>query len=81
MNTEEAKARAKAQIHVIETVYGIRITNSEEVIAAIIEKTRDENKILTLCTALNSWVSMNAGLTGEIAIPLDLVNGLMVRIK
>jgi len=80
MNPEEAKARTKALINVIETMYEIRITNLEEVIGAIIEKTLDENKILTICTALNSWVATNAALMGEVEIPGEVVNGLTERI-
>nr|QNO56742.1 hypothetical protein HGIILDEE_00031 [Methanosarcinales archaeon ANME-1 ERB7] len=80
MNPEQAKAHVKSQINVIETVYNIRITNLEEVIEAIIEKTRNVDKILTICTALNSWVAMNASPTGVVEIPLELVNELMERI-
>ncbi|NQE45454.1 hypothetical protein C5S31_05480 [ANME-1 cluster archaeon GoMg2] len=80
MNPEQAKAHVKSQINVIETVYGIRITNLEEVIAAIIEKTRNADKILTICTALNSWVAMNASPTGVVEIPIELVNELTERI-
>ncbi|MBC8522036.1 MAG: hypothetical protein H8D26_08650 [Methanomicrobia archaeon] len=76
MNPEQAKARARALLNVIETMYEIRITNLEEVIEAIIEKTLDEDKILTICTALNSWVAMNAAVMGEVEIPGEVVNGL-----
>ncbi|MGB2727901.1 MAG: hypothetical protein WBC40_08255 [Halobacteriota archaeon] len=76
MNPEQAKASARALLNVIETMYEIRITNLEEVIEAIIEKTLDEDKILTICTALNSWVAMNAAVMGEVEIPGEVVNGL-----
>lgn len=76
MNPEQAKARARALLNVIETMYEIRITNLEAVIEAIIEKTLDEDKILTICTALNSWVAMNAAVMGEVEIPGEVVNGL-----
>jgi mannose/fructose/N-acetylgalactosamine-specific phosphotransferase system component IIB len=80
MNPEQAKDRARALLNVIETMYEIRITNLEEVIEAIIEKTLDEQKILTICTALNSWVAMNAALRGEVEIPGEVVNGLTGKI-
>ena len=80
MNPEQAKDRARALLNVIETMYEIRITNLEEVIEAIIEKTLDEQKILTICTALNSWVAMNAALMGEVEIPMEVVNGLTGKI-
>jgi hypothetical protein len=46
---------------VIENMYEIRITNSEQVIEAITEKKNplDEQRILTISTSLNSWVAMN----------------------
>lgn len=80
MNKEEAKARAQALLNVIKNAYAIRIINTEEVAKAITEKTCDEQKILTICTALNTWVTLNAGLSGEFEIPLDIVNGLMEKI-
>ncbi len=79
MNPEQAKDRAKALLNVIETVYEIKIVNLEEVIEAIIEKTLDENKILMICTALNSWVAMNGAVMGEVEIPIEVVNGLTER--
>lgn len=80
MNPEQARARARELLTVVETMYGIWITNLEEVIEVIIEKTLDADKILTFCTALNSWVSMNVGLTGEVAIPQEVVNRLTEQI-
>jgi mannose/fructose/N-acetylgalactosamine-specific phosphotransferase system component IIB len=80
MNPEQAKDRARALLNVIETMYEIRITNLEEVIEAIIEKTLDEQKILTICTSLNSWVAMNVALMGEVEIPREVVNGLTGKI-
>jgi mannose/fructose/N-acetylgalactosamine-specific phosphotransferase system component IIB len=79
MNPEQAKDRARALLNVIETMYEIRITNLDEVIEAIIEKTLDEQKILTICTSLNSWVAMNV-LGGEVEIPREVVNGLTGKI-
>jgi len=80
MNQEEAKARAQALLNVIENAYAIRIINTEAVVNAITEKTCDEQKILTICTALNTWVALNAGLSGEFEIPLDVVNGFVGKV-
>ncbi len=74
MNQEQAKDRARALLNVIETMYEIRITNLEQVIEAITEKTLDEQKILMISTSLNSWVAMNAALPGEVEIPVEVVN-------
>lgn len=80
MNPEQAKDRARALLNVIETMYEIKIINVESVIEAITKKTLDENKILTICTSLNSWVAMNAVLKGEVEIPMEVVNELTRRI-
>ncbi len=80
MNPEQAKARARALLTVIEKMYEIEIINLEDVIEAITEKTVDEQRILTICTALNSWVAMNAALMGEVEIPIEDVNELARRI-
>ena len=77
MNQEQAKDRARALLNVIETVYEIRITNLEQVIEAIAEKTLDEQKILTISTALNSWVAVNPMDTGGVEIPMEVVNELI----
>jgi len=79
MNPEQAKDRARALLNVIETMYEIQITNLEEVIEAIIQKTLDEQEILTICTGLNSWVAMNV-LVREVEIPVEVVNGLTEKI-
>ena len=80
MNLEQARARARELLAVVETMYEIWITNLEEVIESIIARTQDADKILTICTALNTWVSMNVGLTGEVAIPQEVVNELTEQI-
>jgi len=77
MNQEQAKDRARALLGVIENMYEIRITNLEQVIEAITEKTLDEQKILTISTALNSWVAVNPLDTGEVEIPMEVVNELI----
>ena len=80
MNQEQAKARARALLDVIENMYEIRITNSEQVIEAITKKTLDEQRILTISTSLNSWVAMNPMDTGEVEIPVEVVSKLAGRI-
>ena len=77
MNQAQAKARARALLDVIENMYEIRITNLEQVIEAITEKTLDEQRILTISTSLNSWVAMNPMDTREVEIPVEVVNELI----
>ena len=80
LNPEEAQDRARALLTMIETTYGIRIVNIEAVIKAIAEKTQDEQQILAICTALNTWIATNAGLGTDVEIPLDVLNGLLERV-
>jgi hypothetical protein len=80
MTPEEARGRVQSQLFVIETTYGITIVNRDEVISTIIDKTLDDQRILTICTALNSWVAMNAGMSPEVAIPLDVVSSLLEQV-
>ena len=75
MNPEQAKARTRALLNVIETVYELKIVNLEAIIKAITEKTLDSNEILAICTGINTWVALNAATGGEVEIPLDMVNG------
>jgi hypothetical protein len=80
MNPVQAKARTRALLNVIETVYELKIANLEAIIEAITEQTLDENKILTICTGLNTWVAQNAALGGVVEIPREVVIGLAEKI-
>ena len=80
LNPEEARDRARALLTMIETAYGIRIVNLDAVITAITEKTRDEQRILTISTALNTWIATNAGLSADVEILPDVLNGLLERV-
>ncbi len=82
MNREEAQARARALLNVIETMYDIKIVNIGDVIETITARTCDERKILAVCTTLNTWVAINnEALSREVMIPLDVVQGLAERHK
>jgi hypothetical protein len=73
MNSEEARARAHALLTVIESAYAIEVVNREEVIDTIVQKTRDEQQILSICTVLNTWVALNADVSGRVMMPLAVV--------
>ena len=73
MNSEEARARAHALLTVIESAYAIDVVNREEVINAIVQKTRDEQQILRICTVLNTWVALNADVSGRVMMPRAMV--------
>ena len=59
--TSEAEAEAVAMLRIIESAYGIEIANKREIINAITEITEDRQAILTVFTALNTWIAMNLG--------------------
>ena len=73
MNSKEARARAHALLTVIESAYAIEVVNREEVIDTIVQKTRDEQQILSICTVLNTWVALNADVSGRVMMPLAVV--------
>jgi len=73
MNSKEARARAHALLTVIESAYAIEVVNREEVIDTIVRKTRDEQQILSICTVLNTWVALNADVSGRVMMPLAVV--------
>jgi|GEM_PF-420649 len=73
MNSKEARARAHALLTVIESAYAIEVVNRDEVIETIVQKTRDEQQILSICTVLNTWVALNADVSGRVMMPLAVV--------
>lgn len=80
MNLEEAKERTRALLNVIETVYELTIINFDEIITVITGQTLDEDKILSICTGLNTWVALNVPFGGEVEIPRAVVLGVAERI-
>ena len=85
MGEEEAKARmrmhTKELLSVIEAMYEVRIVNIESVIEFIISETLDADRILMICTALNSWVALNSAPYSEIELPLEVVEEFVRRIE
>lgn len=73
MNSEDARARAHALLTVIESAYALEIVNREEVIETIVEKTQEEQQILSICTVLNTWVALNADVRGRVMMPLSVL--------
>jgi hypothetical protein len=81
MNQEEAEARARRLLNVIENTYEIRIVNLETVIETITGITLEGSRILAICTALNSWVAMDPAVQGRaVEIPVDFVIDLAGRL-
>ena len=85
MGEEEAKAymrmHIKELLSVIEAMYEVRIVNIESVIEFIISETLDADRILMICTALNSWVALNSAPYSEVELPLEVVEEFVRRIE
>ena len=80
MDMIDARAHAQELLQVIEATYAVKILNRDEIAFTITQHTCDEQKILTICTALNTWVALNASPEGQIAIPLQMVIALAEQI-
>jgi hypothetical protein len=80
MTPQEARARAHALLTVIESSYAIELVNREEVIDAVVQKTRDEQQILNICTVLNTWVALNADVSGRVVMPCAIVAQVANRV-
>ncbi|HIH44000.1 MAG TPA: hypothetical protein HA257_02625 [Candidatus Methanoperedenaceae archaeon] len=72
--------RAKAQLQMIEAVYGIRITNIDTVARLIGEDADNEREVLAVCSALNSWVFFNH-VRGAVELPVNVVKSLRGKIN
>ena len=74
--------RVTAHLETIESVYAVNIRNKSEVASWIAKRTNEEKVALTVTTALNTWVMMNAG-CGWVDIPTNVLeqihNNLTLR--
>jgi hypothetical protein len=80
MDPNDARARAQALLQVIEAAYAVKILNLDEIVVTITRRTSEEPKILKICTALNTWVALNAGPEGLVEVPLEVVIALAQQI-
>lgn len=72
---DELEERAKAQLMMIEQVYGLKITNLDEVAKLIASNVDNDRQVLTICTSLNSWVLLNKK-RGNVVIPGEVLSRL-----
>jgi hypothetical protein len=70
----ELENQALAQLMAIEQIYGIKIENRDYVALAIGERAGDKRQVLTICTALNSWVASKGG--RAVVIPQEVLEPL-----
>jgi hypothetical protein len=70
----ELESQALAQLMAIEQIYGIKIENRDHIARLIGERAGDKRQVLTICTALNSWVAANG--RSVVSIPREVLEPL-----
>ncbi len=53
---DEIVEQAKAQLMMIEKIYGLKIINRDEVAGLIASNVDNNRQVLTVCSSLNSWI-------------------------
>lgn len=71
----EIEERAKAQLMMIEQVYGLKITNRDEIAKLIASNVDNDRQVLTICSSLNSWILLNKK-RGNVIIPREVLSRL-----
>lgn len=69
---DEIVEQAKAQLMMIEQIYGLKIINRDEVAGLIAANVDTNRQVLTICSSLNSWILLNKK-KGDVVIPRDVL--------
>lgn len=77
---DDVEETARAELMVIEGVYGLRIVNRDVVARLIASKLDSKARVLRVCTAINTWVSMNKK-ADHIIIPEDVLIKFIKTVK
>ncbi len=72
--------QAKAQLMMIEQIYGLKIINRDEVAGFIAANVDNNRQVLTICSSLNSWILLNKK-KGEVVIPREVLSRLFETTK
>ncbi len=70
---DEIADQAKAQLMMIEKIYGLNIINRDEVAGLIAANVDNNRQVLTICSSLNSWILLNKK-KGDVVIPRDVLS-------
>lgn len=73
---DEIVEQAKAQLMMIEQIYGLKITNRDEVAVLIAANVDNNRQVLTICSSLNSWILLNKK-KGEVVMPREVLLRLL----
>ncbi len=74
------REQVRAQLHIIESVHGVRIVNREKLVGEIVRCASDRRSVSLVTAALNTWIAVN-GITGEIELPGDELDRIFTRLK
>ncbi len=69
---EDLQDQVMSQLRMIEVSHGVTIVNLVNIARIIIANLSTINDALTVCTAINTWIAINA-LQGSIVVPEPLV--------
>jgi hypothetical protein len=70
---DEIFEQAKAQLMMIEQIYGLKIINRDEVAGLIASNVDNNRQVLTICSSLNSWILLNKK-KGDVVIPHEVLS-------
>ncbi len=73
---DEIEDQSKAQLMMIEQIYGLKIINRDEVAGLIAANVDNDRQVLTICSSLNSWILLNKK-KGDVVVPRDVVLRLL----
>lgn len=71
---DEIVEQAKAQLMMIEQIYGLKITNRDEVAEVIALNVDNNRQVPMICSSLNSWI-LNKN-KGDVVIPQNVLSRL-----
>jgi hypothetical protein len=72
---DEIGKQAKAQLMMIEKIYGLNIINRDEVAGLIASNVDNNRQVLTICSSLNLWILLNKK-KGDVVIPQEVLSRL-----
>ncbi|MCZ7373079.1 MAG: hypothetical protein O8C60_05395 [Candidatus Methanoperedens sp.] len=72
---DEIVEQAKAQMMMIEQIYGLKIINRDELAGLIAANVDNERQVLTICSSLSSWILLNKK-KADVVIPREVLSRL-----
>jgi hypothetical protein len=70
--SNDIKDQVESHLRMVEVTHQIKIVNVEEISRLIIQNIDNKNDALKVCTAINTWITVNK-IQGSVIIPENLV--------